>query len=78
MTLVNEDHEEAASVLDEIITSGYSQDIFVAMAHEFATRQEMIRSKVQQKLEFLEEAIYRARAFLTYSLSCLFDLENAT
>ena len=42
MILVNEDREEAASVLDEIITSGYSQDVFIAMAHEFATRQAMI------------------------------------
>jgi hypothetical protein len=66
-TFVNDDHEEAASVLDEIITSsspGDSQDKFVAMAHEFATRQAMIRSKVQQTPENLEDAIYRARAFL--------------
>jgi tetratricopeptide (TPR) repeat protein len=87
MTFVNDDHEEAASVLDEIISSspsGDSQDNFVAMAHEFATRQAMIRSMAQQKPEFLEDAIYRARAFLgTSSVQeepigspAVFDLEN--
>ena len=84
VTFVNDDHEEAASVLDEIITSGDSQDNFVAMAHEFTTRQAMIRSLVQQKPEFLEEAIYRARAFHGTSSDdeeptrppVMFDLEN--
>jgi hypothetical protein len=87
MTSVNDDHEEAASVLDEIISSspsGDSQDNFVAMAHEFATRQAMIRSMAQQKPEFLEDAIYRARAFLgTSSVQeepigspAVFDLEK--
>jgi CHAT domain-containing protein len=87
MTFKNDDHEEAASILDEIITSspsGGSQDTFIGMAHEFSTRQAMIRSKVQQKPEFLEEAIYRARAFLSTSSvkeepirsPAVFDLEN--
>ncbi|KAI9452960.1 CHAT domain-containing protein [Lactarius psammicola] len=70
MTFVNDDYEEAASVLDELIASsspGDSQDKFVAIAHEFATRQAMIRSKIDQTPENLEEAIYRARAFLNSS-----------
>ena len=67
MTFANEDYEEAASVFDEIITShspGDGQDQFVAMVHGFATRQAKIRSMAQQKPEFLEEAIYRGRAFI--------------
>ena len=83
VTFANDDHEEAASVLGEIITSGDSLDDFVAMTHEFATRQAMIRSKMQQKPEFLE-AIYRARAFLGTSTNdeepthspVFFDLET--
>ncbi len=60
MTFVNDDYEEAASVLDEIITSSTprdSQDMFVAYAQEFATRQAMIRSKMHETPEYLEEAI---------------------
>ena len=86
MTFMNEDYEEAASVFDEIITShspGDGQEKFVAMVHQFATRQAKIRSMAQQNPEFLEEAIYRARGLIgspsvkePIRYPVAFDLEN--
>src|SRR6266702_2493776 len=85
-TLVNDDYEEAASVLDEIITSsspGDSEDEFVAQAQRFVTALAMTRSKAHQNPEYSEEAIYRARAFLASSSvegpfrsAIAFDLEG--
>ncbi|KAI9451568.1 hypothetical protein BJY52DRAFT_97396 [Lactarius psammicola] len=70
MTFVNEDYEEAASMMDEIITSsplGDSQDKFVARVQRMVTGLAMVRSKTHQTPEYSEEAIYRARAFLSSS-----------
>ncbi|KAI9441132.1 CHAT domain-containing protein [Lactarius psammicola] len=67
MTYVNDDYEEATSILDEIITSsspGDSQDDDVTLARELVTALSMIRSKTHDTPEYYEEAIYRARAFL--------------
>ena len=68
MTCVNDDYEEAASILDEIIANnlpGNSQGESVAsirgQAAGFATWLAMLRSTTYQSPEYLEEAIYRAR-----------------
>ncbi len=70
LTFVNNDYEEAASVLDEIIASSSpadSQDEFVAAAQRSVTRLALIRSTVHKTPEYSEEAIYRALAFLSSS-----------
>jgi len=67
VTLVNDDYEKAVSVLDEIITSnppGDSQGEFVSEAQWFVTMLAMTRSITHETPEYLEEAIYRTRAFL--------------
>ena len=67
-TLVNDDYEEAAFILDEIITSvspGDSQDEDVATeAQELITVLALFRSSAHNSPEYLEEGMYRARAFL--------------
>ncbi|KAI9452974.1 hypothetical protein BJY52DRAFT_873987 [Lactarius psammicola] len=68
MTYVNDDYEEAVSIMDEIITStppGDSQDGFAALAQELVVALAMIRSTAHKTPECLEEAIYRARAFIS-------------
>jgi hypothetical protein len=71
MTHVNDDYEEAASILEEIITSGNTQDESVAKAQGFATalasRLAIVRSTVYQTPEYLEEALYRSRTFSSSS-----------
>jgi hypothetical protein len=69
MTYVNDDYEEAASTLDEIITyrsSGNSQDKSVAKAQACATglamTLAMMRSNAYQTPEHLEEELYRISA----------------
>jgi CHAT domain-containing protein len=69
MTLVNEDYEDAASALDEFITSsspGDSEDD-VAQAQESVTYLATTRSMTHETPEYLEEAMYRTRAFLASS-----------
>ncbi|KAH9037567.1 hypothetical protein EDB84DRAFT_1480984 [Lactarius hengduanensis] len=65
MTSVSDDYEEAAVLLDEIITSGDSQEEFVAMAQEAVAQLAWVRSMVHKAPESSEEAIYRARDFLS-------------
>ncbi|KAH8995801.1 CHAT domain-containing protein [Lactarius hatsudake] len=70
MTFLNDDYEEAASVFDWIIISSCrreSQDKFVATARQMVTRLAMIRSMTHDTPEYSEEAIYRARSFLSSS-----------
>ncbi|KAH9024168.1 hypothetical protein EDB85DRAFT_1894473 [Lactarius pseudohatsudake] len=66
MTLVNDDYEEFASTLDEIITSsppGDSQDEgIVTQAQELVTAVAMFRSSAHKSPEYME-AIYRVDAF---------------
>ncbi|KAH9009094.1 CHAT domain-containing protein [Lactarius deliciosus] len=66
-TLANDDYEEFASILDEIITSsphGDSQDeCIVTQAQELVTAVAMFRSSAHKSPEYMEEAIYRAHAF---------------
>ncbi|KAH8991526.1 CHAT domain-containing protein [Lactarius akahatsu] len=76
MTSANDDYEKAASVLDEIITfnpPGDSQGEFRGT-----------RSATHESPEYLEEAIYRNRAFLAspsvkepFGPATAFDLERA-
>ncbi|KAH9057550.1 CHAT domain-containing protein [Lactarius vividus] len=87
VTSANDDYEKAASVLDEIITSnppGDSQGEFVAEAQWFVTMLARTRSAMHKSPEYLEEAIYRNRAFLASSSvkepsgpAIAFDLEHA-
>ncbi|KAH9022593.1 hypothetical protein EDB84DRAFT_493680 [Lactarius hengduanensis] len=69
-TFVNDDYEEAASILDESITSsspsslGVSQDEFLAGLQFLVTGMAVHRSRTHQTPEYSEEALYRARAFL--------------
>jgi CHAT domain-containing protein len=68
MTFVNDDYEEAASTFDGILTSSSpvdSQDKFIARTRQHVTALAFIRSKAHQTPEYSEEAIYRARPFLS-------------
>jgi CHAT domain-containing protein len=72
MTGANDDYEEAASILDDIIayrSTGNSQDESVAEARATATGLvaglAMMRSNVYPTPENLEEEIYRSRAFVS-------------
>ena len=87
MTCVNDDYEEAASILDDIIarSPGNSQDEYVAKhradATYFVTLLAMMRSTAYRTPEYLEEAIYRTRTCASSSSvkeqfpSIVFDLE---
>ncbi|KAH8995835.1 CHAT domain-containing protein [Lactarius hatsudake] len=87
MTSANDDYEKAASVLDETITSnppGDSQGEFVAEAQWFVTMLARTRSATHESPEYLEEAIYRNRAFLAspsvkepFGPATAFELERA-
>ncbi|KAH8995796.1 CHAT domain-containing protein [Lactarius hatsudake] len=67
---VNDDYEEAASILDESITSsspsslGVSRDEFLAGLQFLVAGMADHRSRTHQTPEYSEEALYRARAFL--------------
>jgi hypothetical protein len=81
MTFVDDDYEEAASILDEIITSSPPGDLFVAMAQQAVTALALMRSSSHQTPEYSEEAIYRVRSLLGSSSveqsPVAFDLEGA-
>ncbi|KAH9024166.1 CHAT domain-containing protein [Lactarius pseudohatsudake] len=66
-TLVNDDYEEITSILDEIIASsppGDSQDEGMAtQAQAIVTAVAQFRSSAHNSPEYVEEAIYRDRAF---------------
>jgi CHAT domain-containing protein len=68
MTCENDDYEEAASILDEIIacmSPGNSQDEYVTLARATATSFVAVLAGIRwtdyQNPEYLEEAIYRSR-----------------
>ena len=71
MTQVDDDYVQAVSILDEMATSGNSQDksvaAFQAFAKGLAAALAMIRSDVHWSPEYLEETMYRTRAFLSSS-----------
>ena len=69
-TFINDDYEEGASILDEIVTSsspGECRDESVAMLQLGVTIQALVRSRLHGNPEYSEEAIYRAQAFLSSS-----------
>jgi hypothetical protein len=59
-TFVNDDYEEAASILDEFIISSSPGDTLVALAQQLVTFLAMLRSSLYCTREYSEEAIYRA------------------
>ena len=66
MTYVNDDYEEAASILDEIITSSSARDgrdELVAITQVLVTKLAFLRSIAHETPEYSEEAMYRARAY---------------
>ena len=68
ITFVDDGYEEASSVLDEINTSrslGDRMDEFTAAVQQVVTQMAVARLVTYETLEYLEEAIYRARAFLS-------------
>ncbi|KAN0142079.1 CHAT domain containing protein [Lactarius tabidus] len=65
---LNDDFEEAAFILDEMIASSSPGDKFIAPCQALVVRLAMIRS-MNSHPENSEEAIYRARAFLTSASS---------
>ena len=70
MTNVNDDYEEAASILNEIIApsfSGDTKDNIVTRAQKMMTGLAMLRSTMNQTPEYSEEAIYHAHAFVSSS-----------
>ena len=64
-TCVNHDYEEAASILNEMITHSSPRDGVVSLCQEMLTTLVMIRAMLCDTPENSEEAIYRARASFT-------------
>jgi hypothetical protein len=64
---MNDELDEAASILDEMISSSSPGDEFVAKCQAMVPELAMLRSLVDNNMEYSEEAIYRARAFLASS-----------
>ncbi|KAH9014692.1 CHAT domain-containing protein [Lactarius pseudohatsudake] len=63
-TFVNNDYEEAVSILNEFIASSSAgDDEVVTEIQTMVTRLAMIRSMAHGTPEYLEEAIYRVRTF---------------
>ena len=66
-TLVNDDYEAAASILDEITPSSSPRDgdnVCEAILQRLVTLMAVVRSQAHTSPEYSEEAIYRARAYL--------------
>ncbi|KAI9445761.1 hypothetical protein BJY52DRAFT_1228705 [Lactarius psammicola] len=66
-TFVNDDYEEAASILDGLITSSSPEDS--QDEYYLVTALAVTRSKAHRTPEYSVEAIYRACAFLSSSLA---------
>jgi hypothetical protein len=66
-TFTNDDYEEAASILDEMITYSSFRDEVVVEVQHFVTLLAIYRAITHQTPEYWEEEIYRARAFLSTS-----------
>ena len=63
-TFTNDDYEEAASILDEMIAYNSLRDEVVVEVQHFVTLLAIYRAITHLTPEYGEEAIYRARAFL--------------
>ena len=65
---MNDELDEAVSILDEIIASSFPGDeILLPICQEYMAFLVMLRSLIDGHVENSEEAIYRARAFLASS-----------
>jgi tetratricopeptide (TPR) repeat protein len=64
---LNDELDEAVSIMDEMIASSSPGDEFLAPCQKFVAGLAMVRSMVDRHPEDSEEAIYRARAFLSSS-----------
>jgi CHAT domain-containing protein len=65
-TLVNDDYEAAASILDEVTPPSSPRDgddVYVAVLQHLVTLMAVIRSQAHSSPEYSEEAIYRVRAY---------------
>jgi hypothetical protein len=65
-TVVNDDYETAASILDEVTPSSSlrdGDDVYVAVLQWLVTMMAVIRSQAHTSPEYSEEAIYRVRAY---------------
>ena len=69
MTQVDDDYEQAMSILNQMATSGSSQDesFYQERATGLAAFLARFRSETHWSPEYLEEAIYHTRAFLSSS-----------
>ena len=80
ITLVNDDYEEATSIMDELITSSSPGDIFVAQVQQLVAGLAIWRANHHGNPEYSEVSAYRARSFLDSSpqnqLPCLQGLAN--
>ena len=65
-TFAEGDYEEAASIMDEFITSSPG-DLYVAAARQVVTSLALIRSGFHENPEYAEEALYRVRSLLSSS-----------
>ena len=66
-TFTDDDYEEAASILDEMIAHNSLRDVVVGDVQHFVTLLAIYRAITHLTPEYGEEAIYRARAFLCTS-----------
>ena len=64
---LNDGLDEAVSILDEIIASSSPGDKFLAECQKSVAHMVLLRSAIDSHPEHSEEAIYRARAFLSSS-----------
>jgi CHAT domain-containing protein len=64
---MNDELDEVASIADELIASGPPGAKFVALCQKLLPNLAMLRLSADLNLEYSEEAIYRARTFLSSS-----------
>jgi CHAT domain-containing protein len=83
-TCTNDDYEEAASMLDEVIASNSPEDSFLAPAQQLVTMLATMRSSSHRTPEYSEEATYRVKELLGSSFAkesldpgFVFDLDGA-
>ena len=74
---MSDDLEEVASIVDDLIATSSPGDEFLAEYQAFVPGLAMIRLMVDRPTESSEDAIYRARAFLTSSASAKDPLHPA-
>ena len=83
-TFMNDDYEEAASMLDEVITSSSAEESYASQAQQLVTMLAVWRSNAHHTPEYSEETTYRIRELLGSPFvkellipGLVFDLEGA-